>query len=137
MGRVALQNVAIYRLGLQTMQSGADMWLTKGSLTLRHCIQTISVNVGQGIMRRYGLRNVTPRAGRNAKSLIPKRHINKCMLIMITSEVVHMFALQFVLDPFSIRGVPDKRKNGANAFHKKCSLARFSIVESRLSSSGQ
>lgn len=56
------------------------------------------------------------------------------LLSVITSEVVQMLSLQFVLDALTIWRVPDQRKNRSDAFHEKCSLRWLSVIQSSLKS---
>jgi hypothetical protein len=46
----------------------------------------------------------------------------------VTSKVVHLLALQFVLNTFTIGSVPNKRKSRMNAFDKQSALIRLSII---------
>ena len=46
--------------------------------------------------------------------------------------VVHLLALELVLDALAVRRVADERENGANAFNEQRALAGFGVVESSL-----
>ena len=61
---------------------------------------------------------------RHVKALISKLHVGKRMLlVVVASKVVHMFALQFILNPLSIWCISNQRKDWANAFYKEGPLS--------------
>ena len=65
--------------------------------------------------------------------LIAKCHINQHLLIGEATEVVHLFALKFVLYAFTIRRIADQGEDGTDAFDQVCSLRGISIVQGGLS----
>lgn len=70
---------------------------------------------------------------RHVKALISKLHVGKRMLVVVTSKVVHVLALQFILNPFSIWCISNQGKDWANAFYKKGPLSWISVIKRRLS----
>jgi hypothetical protein len=47
---------------------------------------------------------------------------------VITSEVIQMFSLQFVLDALAIRRIPNQRKNRSYTIHEKRTLCWLSVI---------
>lgn len=51
-----------------------------------------------------------------AHALIGQSHVDQGLLVLIAPEVVHLLALQLVLNPFAVGSIADKRKNRPDAF---------------------
>jgi hypothetical protein len=152
--RIALQNIAVNRLRLHVVQLGRHMmrlpirgWA--GQPRAASSVQTAlgAVDVSHRAVLK-GRRNVTSTcagsAVMKAHALVTDSHVGQSLLVIVTStattaataaasasataEVVHLFALQFVLNTFTVRSVPNERKNGTNAFDKQSALIRLSII---------
>jgi len=66
-------------------------------------------------------------------ALTTKTHVQKCSLVVVVigvaPKVVQLFPLEFVLDSFSIRRIPDQRKDGPDSFDEHGPLGGISVVE--------
>ena len=75
----------------------------------------------------------------NPHTLVAESHVNQGLLVVVaasatTTEVVHLLALQFVLDAFAVWGIPNERKNRTNALDEQSALRRLRIIQSGLQS---
>jgi hypothetical protein len=52
--------------------------------------------------------------------------------VATTTEMIHLLTLQFVLDPFPVWGVQNKRENRANALNEQSALGRLCVIQSGL-----
>jgi hypothetical protein len=65
-------------------------------------------------------------------ALVGERHIDQRLLVVEATKMIHLLTLKLVLNTLAIRGIANKRKNWTNAFHQKCSLVRFRVVQCSL-----
>ena len=117
MAGVSLKNISVDRLRLQCMHLGIKMRLSKASLPWEG-VQRVrrTIDIRQRV-RRKTLRYVATRCMRSPNPLISKCHIDKCLLVWETAEMVHLFSLKFILDSLAVRRVADQRKHRANSLH--------------------
>lgn len=97
-----------------------------------------SVNLCNGAIGVDTLWEMPPssRGMSQAKRLIVHVHIDHLMTMVSAVVIVHLLALQLVLNPFTVRGIPDKWKDRSNALNKKGALSRLRIVECSLDNIG-
>jgi hypothetical protein len=64
-------------------------------------------------------------------ALIAKSHAGKDLLTVITAapKMVHLVALELVLDTLAVGSVADKWKNRANSLHEEGALGRFGVIQ--------
>ena len=67
----------------------------------------------------------------SAKPLASQSHANQ-LLVGERSKVVHLLALELVLDALAIRSVANQRENRANAFDQQRTLVGLRIIECSL-----
>lgn len=104
--------------------------LAEGRLALLHRVKAILCTVN--ISKRVCLVQSRHMTAGSTHSRVTKSNIDERLLVVIPSEMIHLLALQLVLDTLAIRSVADQRENRPNAFDEKCALVRFSIVQSSL-----
>ena len=122
--RAALEDVAVDRLGREVVKLRShQVGLVIAGLGIETSLGTIDVRERRGM----GLRDVT--GSIDAETLVGERHVHKSLLRMISTERVHLLALQLVLDALAVGRVPDERKDRSDAFHKECSLGGLCIVQ--------
>lgn len=109
------------------------MSLTKRRWALLHSIHAIlgAIYVGQRIRLMDRLRHVTSGTMRGSHGLTSQRHIDKTLLAVAT-EVIHLFALELVLNTLAVRRITNQREDRTNPFDKKGTLSRLSIVQGGL-----
>lgn len=59
-------------------------------------------------------------------------HIDQGLLIVEASEVVHLLALELVLDPLAIRSVTNEGQDRSDAVDKKGALCGLGVVQGSL-----
>ena len=111
------------------------MGLPKRRLVLNG-INTIrgGINVSQRIRLVHRLWHVTGATSMSKSHALVTEGMVNHLLIVITSKVIQMLSLQFVLDALAIRRVPNQRKNRSYTFYKKRTLCWLSIIKSSLKS---
>lgn len=145
--RVTLQNIAIDRLRLHVMELlRCHVSLAEGTLALDtgstgvHAVLN-AVDVGQGIGLVNWLRHMaSARAGSMLKSnglIAQSRHVDQGLLVVeaaatSTTEMIHLFALQLVLDTLPVWSIANEWKDRADPFDEQSTLRRLSIVQSSL-----
>lgn len=145
--RVTLQNIAIDRLRLHVMELlRRHVSLAEGTLALDtgstgvHAVLN-AVDVGQGIGLVNWLRHMaSARAGSMLKSnglIAQSRHVDQGLLVVeaaatSTTEMIHLFALQLVLDTLPVGSITDQREYRTNALNKEGALLGLRVVQSSL-----
>ena len=136
MARIALKDVTIDRVRAHRVEWG--MKATKGPLSLQtaavgHRVEAalIVIHVREGI----GL-NVAACAvggvGEACHALVAESHVDQCLLIVEAAVVIHLLALQLILDALAVWGIADKGQDRSDAVNEKSTLGRFGIIEGRL-----
>ena len=100
----------------------------------------LNVDLGYGASLVNWLRHMASACARTMlksnRLVAQSRHIGQRLLIVeaaaSTIEVVHLFALQLVLNTLSVGGVTDKWKYRTNTVDKECTLVGLRIVKSGL-----
>jgi hypothetical protein len=117
--RVILKDIPIDRLWLQAVKlRGSQMRLPKRRLVLNRINAILcSIDISQRIRLVDRLRHLTGGTSVGKSQALVAEGVVHHLLIVVTSEVIHMFSLQFVLDTLAIWRVPNQRKNRSNAFH--------------------
>lgn len=147
MARITLQDIAVDRLWLHIMQlrrnvalgKGALVWESRPTSRVQAVLSSIDLDHLALVDRVlvYRLRDVT-RAGTSgslmkAHPLITESHVDQGLVIETSAaKMIHLLALQFVLDALAIRSVANQRENRTNAFHKQSTLLWFCIIQCSL-----
>lgn len=59
-------------------------------------------------------------------------HVDQGLLIVEASEVVHLLALELVLDPLAVRSVANERQDRSDAVDEEGALGGLGVVQGRL-----
>ena len=131
MRRVILQDISIdrrrevvQRLGMQTLQTLGARERVYPALRV--------VNIRERVRLREP-------ATRETDALSANTNVQECRLVTIvaggvTPEAVQLLTLEFVLDSFSIRRIPNQRKHGSDSFDQHGPLSGIGVVKRGLRS---
>ena len=124
---IALKNVTIESMRLNTRDGSAKTGLGKGGLALilqAGRVQSVLSRVYSHQLVRWKVATGTVIGHVHSKSL----------LTVEATEMIQMllFTLQLVLDALAVRGVANQREHGPNAIHKQSTLVRFRVIEGSL-----
>ena len=132
-GRMALQDIFINGARAETVH------LSDGTRTVRALplypikSQLRSVDIRHRVVGGYTRCRIQVARPKTDCLVVNTDVHHRLQTLKCTAKVVRMFTLEFVLDPFPVRRVPNQRQNRADALHKQSALSGLGIIKCSLS----